>query len=655
LNIRNLRGLRLRLPLNGRPPQPTASRPEPTAVRRVRVSRLRGADRALANALSQLRAGVPLNWTQMEDDPELPVLASLHEVAQECVDRVAGDAPADLRANLLEHLGKKLPEVKPEPVKAPPRTLAGFSERVQVLTQTEEDVPPLITNAPQWVAATVAASLVVLFLLSWVSSYVQAANRPTFTWLEVRQGDKVLARRALPSDWKGQDCGNFITGSETAKRKFNTASAPITREFIGVPPADVQNYVGFPIDTIPPRFSIGLEITQTYNLHQSGGGVATCTEEMPNPADKAAITQVEYDTYQEREGGSTRIGHMSVFQAEEQPVTISVPTAGMKEVSVGGMRGIYWRGSAYTDISDRTWSGQINLIAVERDGLVTMLVGDGEEGITEELLLWVVGRFDEAQAAREIEESRPVPTFTWIEMRRANRVISQPEPPADWQPTECDPDLIGQGGTMTLEVAQQYGGFQLVTLPVTATLPGSVFKVPVPTGPAAGTPTAVIRPTGGRSVYNFRLSEIWYAACVSNAFGQTVSPVIRLGYTLRPSQGSSQGPQPVQGAGRTIDLSQSGRQIVTLDITRTRWEEVRIGMLHGIFFEVEPEAFYFDPISRPWRGGTNVLTLEKDDVVYTLVSVESKDLLMEVAKLLEARIPTTKRSLYVAPADAETK
>ncbi|HET6262558.1 MAG TPA: hypothetical protein VFG99_10015, partial [Chloroflexia bacterium] len=438
MNIRNLRGVRLRLPLNGRPPQPRMNRPEPMAVRRVRASRLRGADRALANALSQLRAGVPLNWTQMEDDPELPVLASLHEVAQECVDRVAGDAPAEMRASLLEHLGKRLPDVKPEPVKAPPRTLAGFSERVQVLTQTEEDVPPLITNAPQWVAATVAASLVVFFLLSWVSSYVQAANRPTFTWIEVRQGDKVLAKRVLPGDWKGQECGKYITDSEAAKRKFNTASAPITREFIGVPPADVQNYVGFSIDNIPPRFSIGSNITQTYNLHQSGGGVATCTEEMPNPADKAAIAQVEYDTYQEREGGSTRIGHMTVFQAEEQPVTISVPAAGLKEVSVGGTRGIYWRGSTYTDISDRTWSGQINLIAVERNGLVTMLVGDGEEGITEELLLWVVGRFDEAQAAREIEESRPVPTFTWIEMRRANRVISQPQPPADWKHTECN-------------------------------------------------------------------------------------------------------------------------------------------------------------------------------------------------------------------------
>jgi hypothetical protein len=591
----------------------------------------------------------------MEDDPELPVLASLHEVAQECVDRVAGEAPAELRATLLEQLGKKLPVPKPEAVKAPPRTLAGFSERVQVLTQTEEDVPPLITNAPQWIAATVAASLVVAFILSWVSSYVQAANRPTFTWIEVKVGDRVLARRALPSGWKGQECGKFITDSEASARKFNTAGAPITREFIGVPPADVQNYVGFSIDTIPPRLSVGSEITQTYNLHPSGGGVATCTEEMPNPADKAAIAQFEYDTYQEREGGSTRMGHMSVFQAEEQPVTINVPTDRLKEVSVGDTRGIYWRGSAYTDISGRTWAGQINLVAVEREGLVSMLVGDGDEGISEELLLWVVGRFDEAQAAREIEESRPVPTFTWIEMRRANRVISQPQPPPDWKPSECDPSLIGQGGTMGLDVARQYGGFQLATLPVTATLPNSVFRVPVPTGPAAGTPTAVIQPTAGSSVYNFRVSEVWYAACVSNPFGQTVSPVIRLGYTLRPSQGSSQGPQPVQGAGRTIDLSQSGRQIVTLDITRTRWEEVRIGTLHGIFFEVEPEAFYFDPIGRPWRGGTNVLTLEKDDVVYTLVSVESKELLMETAKLLEAQIPTTKRSLYVAPAASETK
>ncbi len=104
-----------------------------------------------------------------------------------------------------------------------------------------------------------------------------------------------------------------------------------------------------------------------------------------------------------------------------------------------------------------------------------------------------------------------------------------------------------------------------------------------------------------------------------------------------------------------MEQTQSGRQIVTLDITRTRWEEVQIGTLHGIFFQVEPEAFYFDPIGRPWRGGTNVLTLEKGDIVYTFVSVESKELLMETAKLLEAQIATTNRSLYVAPVVTEPK
>ena len=45
--------------------------------------RLRPRERALANALDQLRQGVPLNWAQMEDDPELAVLVSLQSAAMQ--------------------------------------------------------------------------------------------------------------------------------------------------------------------------------------------------------------------------------------------------------------------------------------------------------------------------------------------------------------------------------------------------------------------------------------------------------------------------------------------------------------------------------------------------------------------------------------------
>src|SRR5687768_8012663 len=124
--------------------------------------RLIGSNKRLAEALHQLSLGVPLNWGQVEDDPELETLADIDAAAQECRRAVAGSVPSELRARLIERLAKGLPEPKAQPVKAAPKSLAGFSENVMVLTQVEEDIPSLISNVPQWIGATFAAGLAVI-------------------------------------------------------------------------------------------------------------------------------------------------------------------------------------------------------------------------------------------------------------------------------------------------------------------------------------------------------------------------------------------------------------------------------------------------------------------------------------------------------------
>src|SRR5689334_11402828 len=112
-------------------------------VRAGRVRRLRPSERVLAEALDQLRVGVPLNWSQIEDDQELATLSALQPAAWECRAYEGIHVPSELRATLFEQLSARLPEARPEPVKEPPKALAGFSEKVQVLTQAEEDVPSL--------------------------------------------------------------------------------------------------------------------------------------------------------------------------------------------------------------------------------------------------------------------------------------------------------------------------------------------------------------------------------------------------------------------------------------------------------------------------------------------------------------------------------
>lgn len=133
-------------------------------VNRVRIRILRASDRALAEAMDQLRAGVPLNWSQVEDDPELATLSALQAAAWECRTQAGSHAPPELRAELFERLSARLPEPQPEPVKQPPKALAGFSEKVPVLTQAEEDVPPLTGMSLRWVGLAAALALLVLLV-----------------------------------------------------------------------------------------------------------------------------------------------------------------------------------------------------------------------------------------------------------------------------------------------------------------------------------------------------------------------------------------------------------------------------------------------------------------------------------------------------------
>jgi hypothetical protein len=135
----------------------------------ARPVRLRGPESRLATALDQLCEGVPLNWGQMEDDPELITLARLQVAGEQCKEELI-EVPPNLRATIIERLAPRLPEPKPQPVKEVPKSLAGFSENVQVLTQVEDDIR-LTSDMPLWIAATVLASAVAVLAL-WLISVV---------------------------------------------------------------------------------------------------------------------------------------------------------------------------------------------------------------------------------------------------------------------------------------------------------------------------------------------------------------------------------------------------------------------------------------------------------------------------------------------------
>src|SRR5215213_11928583 len=127
--------------------QPVAREKGEKQVRRVqpnrnapKAPRLGAGDRALSDALVQLLDGVPLNWGQVEDDPELLTLARLQGAAQAARLQYAPGPSAAARAAWIEQKARELPVPKKKAEKVVPKSMAGFSERVQVLTQVEEDV-----------------------------------------------------------------------------------------------------------------------------------------------------------------------------------------------------------------------------------------------------------------------------------------------------------------------------------------------------------------------------------------------------------------------------------------------------------------------------------------------------------------------------------
>ncbi len=376
-----------------------------------RRARLRGANRRLADALQQLSLGVPLNWGQVEDDPELETLADIDSAAQECRRAIAGSVPPELRSRLIERLAKGLPAPKPQQVKSRPKSLAGFSENVMVLTQVEEDVPSLISNAPQWIAATFAAGLVVTGALWLVANFFFPVYVPQYEWIEVRQGGRVVTQQKPKANVALASCAGFSLTSPDQPRTF--VRLPDDRN-------QLRSSVGFPVEFLPRTLAISTTVsvtptaqaltpssaptgpstlitsiagpltetrTLTYSLMLTDMSVAPCIGDKPDPGDPGAVVKLAYIAQintGRRSGISTPI---SFFQAREQPVFLDATNGTWKEGNVSGGHGVYWRGGPYRDVEGNAWIGDVSVLIVERNGIISTLVGQASQQVTEQMLL----------------------------------------------------------------------------------------------------------------------------------------------------------------------------------------------------------------------------------------------------------------------------
>ena len=621
---------RLRLIRRDRGRQGSAQRTRPP-ISVPNLLPLRGPERRMAQALDQLRAGVPLNWTQLEDDPELATLSYLDQVANEYRGQPLNYTPPALRESVFADLSKRLPKPKPVAVKEAPRSLAGFSESVPVLTQAEEQVPALVSRAPQ-IAGAIALVAGLLFLLSWGINALASpptGNLPAYRWIEVEQGGKALSRLDRPGNWGMPVCNGYNFGDTSVKREY--ISIPDTRQ--------VQSNIGFPVAYLPKSLVVSesLTSTATYVIGLSSMGIATC-EQAFSPDDRGASVKIDYMANQNSGDGVTRITPFTFFQARQMPATLDVGTGKWKEVTIGGAHGVYWQGGPYVDMAGNRWIGDVSVMMVERGESVLILAGQGSQGITESFLTEAVESID---AERQAEENLKSEAFTWIDIWRGSQLLLARKLPDDWKEADCATNGASFARIRNHDVAKELVDYPIVKLP--AMIPGP--KV-IARQRDEGAPSRPITATREMTVtlattYTVRLVDMWVQKCSQDVPDADGKVKMRYTVTFTTERPVRSGPVPdivlLQDSNvplvSDVVLFQTRRLPTSFYVEGGQWKEVTIGDARGIYWS---GSQYRDAEGLFWQDGANVLVIERGEMVVTLVSrVSPETLLMSLAENIE--------------------
>ena len=545
--------------------------------------RLRGANRALHDALSQLHEGVPLNWSQVEDDPELITLAQLAN-RNNWRGQITGPMPSELKNELYGRLDRIIPRPKPKQVRKTPRSLAGFSENVPVLTQVEDEIQPLSQTALPWLGATVAASVVVSLVL-WALSSFLVPPRPTFSWIELRQGDKALSKVQRTSSWVLPGCLNFRADDPHMHRTFNLGMA--NRD-------QAATSAHFPIQYLPTTLPISPVVT----LRLLDISISPCTVQGADPTDPGQMVKLNYSARTGDGKGGLAASPLIVFQAKALPALIDVSAGKWKEVHLGTAHGVYWQGGPYSDYEGTNWIGDVSMLAIEDGDVVTTYIGQVPQGITESVLTTLA---QQVQHDKESAGGRTPPTFHWIELWSGNKLLSPNTLPAAYTPPACaTPGAPNYGiehtfyRVDTFGQTQAYTGWPIYTLP-----PAGNAPFPFTTSVIEGE----VRPCTG-----------------SQLVSKDPAASVKLRYSVS-------GDGPNMGAGSEVNLFETKGLRAAIDIGKGTWKEVQLPNAHGILWS---GPTYHDPEGSDWLKPVNVLMVEAGDFVLTLVGEVEKGISEEL-------------------------
>jgi hypothetical protein len=317
----------------------------------------------------------------------------LQGAAQEAKLEYAPEPPADARAAWLEEKAMQLPVPKKKAEKVVPKSMAGFSERVQVLTQVEEDVR-MGANVPRILvrsAAVLGAVGLVVYGIIW---FFTAFATPGFTWIEVRKGSDVLNRVLRPSGWQEYPCKVERLKTTLQNEWFHTYTSMRI----------VEDKLTFDVPMLPARIDVPLEHT----LEFKEASVAPCKADEEVSQDPGAMLKLEYAVEHKVFDPSgptpvpgspadqqTIVAPLIVYVAQNQPLPLSVRDGTWREVKLtdahGGpdLHGVIWRGDGFHDRSGVAWYGEVIVLLVERGNMIMMIEGAPYDGVTEEFLLEV--------------------------------------------------------------------------------------------------------------------------------------------------------------------------------------------------------------------------------------------------------------------------
>jgi hypothetical protein len=367
------------------------------------TSRLRGPNKRLAEALDQLIGGVPINWGQVEDDPELLTLARLQVAGQECRLQLVTEPSLTERDAILDALSPTLDRIKHAPApraeKVAPKSMAGFSEKVQVLTQVEDDVA-IHTNIPVLVAR-VTAIVAVAGLAVWgVFSVIAWLGSPTFSWIELKNGDTLLNKIDRTGNWQSYPC------------KVQREADPITTEYYQ--PFTSKRDLGDALDFIIPNLPALITEPPTYTLALNQMALAPCEPNRVVDADPGAILKLNYTAQYTLGGLSVPLTatqailpdngplpdqiatQITLYVAKDQPTPLDISVGSWREVRIipendkAPFHGVMWHGKPYYDRAGVRWSGDVSVLTVERGDMLYTLIGAPASDITEEILLAIV-------------------------------------------------------------------------------------------------------------------------------------------------------------------------------------------------------------------------------------------------------------------------